>query len=313
MQNNFLHNHKEFNELIRIVASNMKIEPVLVEKDYWIMHCLYSLQQLALKFELKGGTSLSKGFDIIGRFSEDIDIRIEPPESMNVSTKANQNKVAHVESRKLFYDWLTENIRIDSISKVERDHVFDDAKLRSAGIRLYYKETTSAASDLKDGVLLEVGFDDATPNIPKNISSWAYDHAVRMVTLTDNRAMNVPCYHPGYTFVEKLQAISTKFRKQQEAGDFPSNFLRHYYDVYCLLEEPSVLQFISTEHYYAHKAKRFRSENPNITANEAFLLSRSTTFDLYSRAYDSTRSLYYKKRPTFSEILARIQSFAEKL
>jgi predicted nucleotidyltransferase component of viral defense system len=98
MQNNFLHNHKDFNDLIRIVASNMKIEPVLVEKDYWIMHCLYSLQQLGLKFELKGGTSLSKGFDIIGRFSEDIDIRIEPPESMNVSTKANQNKVAQVEA-----------------------------------------------------------------------------------------------------------------------------------------------------------------------------------------------------------------------
>jgi predicted nucleotidyltransferase component of viral defense system len=71
-----LHNHKEFNELISIVASNLSIAPALVEKDYWIMHCLYGLQKMNLTFELKGGTSLSKGFGIIERFSEDIDIRI---------------------------------------------------------------------------------------------------------------------------------------------------------------------------------------------------------------------------------------------
>ena len=42
------------------------------------MHTSFGLKQLGLTFELKGGTSLSKGFRIIQRFSEDIDIRIEP-------------------------------------------------------------------------------------------------------------------------------------------------------------------------------------------------------------------------------------------
>ncbi len=40
------------------------------------MHVLYGLKTLGLDFELKGGTSLSKGFQIIDRFSEDIDIYI---------------------------------------------------------------------------------------------------------------------------------------------------------------------------------------------------------------------------------------------
>jgi predicted nucleotidyltransferase component of viral defense system len=70
----FLHNHREFSDLIRIVAQEKGIDPALIEKDYWIMHSLYGLQQLGMKFELKGGTSLSKGFRIINRFSEDIDI-----------------------------------------------------------------------------------------------------------------------------------------------------------------------------------------------------------------------------------------------
>jgi Nucleotidyl transferase AbiEii toxin, Type IV TA system len=67
----YLHNHPEFADLIRIVAEEKGIDPALVENDYWIMHCLYGLQRLGLKFELKGGTSLSKGYQIIDRFSED--------------------------------------------------------------------------------------------------------------------------------------------------------------------------------------------------------------------------------------------------
>src|SRR5271155_4105003 len=78
MSPDYLHNHAQFSDLIRIVGREKSIDPALVEKDYWIMHCLYGLQRLGMTFELKGGTSLSKGFHIIDRFSEDIDIRIEP-------------------------------------------------------------------------------------------------------------------------------------------------------------------------------------------------------------------------------------------
>ena len=61
MPADYLHNHPQFADLIRIVAAEKGIDPALVEKDYWIMHSLYGLQQLGLTFELKGGTSLSQG------------------------------------------------------------------------------------------------------------------------------------------------------------------------------------------------------------------------------------------------------------
>jgi hypothetical protein len=51
---NFLHQHQEFPDLLRIVAREMSIDPALIEKDYWIMHCLYGLQKLDMAFELKG-------------------------------------------------------------------------------------------------------------------------------------------------------------------------------------------------------------------------------------------------------------------
>ena len=314
MLHSFLHNHPDFSELIRIVGQDHSIDPALVEKDYWIMHCLYGLQDMGLRFELKGGTSLSKGYGIIHRFSEDIDIRIEPPDDMDVKTGRNQNKPVHCESRKGFYNWLADTISIDGIEKIWRDESFDDSKYRSGGIRLHYKSMSGSLSGLKEGILLEVGFDDITPNKEKNISSWAYDYAVDKVDIIDNRAKGVLCYHPGYTLVEKLQTISTKYRQQQESGSFPVNFMRHYYDVYCLLKTPDVQDFIGTPEYQVHKRKRFRSgDNPVITKNEAFLLSDTATYQEYERAYQETHALYYKEQVAFRKIMQMIQAYADKL
>jgi Nucleotidyl transferase AbiEii toxin, Type IV TA system len=225
MSAEFLHNHPQFADLIRIVAEQKGIDPALVEKDYWIMHCLYGLQQLGLTFELKGGTSLSKGFQIIDRFSEDIDIRVEPPEGRDVKTGRNQNKRSHIQSRRDFYDWLAKTIRINGIEKVERDAAFDNRTLMSGGIRLFYKSYTEALAGLRSGVLLELGFDDVTPNRQKDIGSWLYDYAAGKVDIIDNRAKGVACYDPGYTFAEKLQTVSTKFRQQQVKKDSPIEFM----------------------------------------------------------------------------------------
>jgi hypothetical protein len=314
MQDKYLHQHPDFEALLRIVGEAKGIEPALIEKDYWIMHCLYGLQLMGLTFELKGGTSLSKGFGIIHRFSEDIDIRIEPPEGMGVKTGRNQDKEAHCASRKQFYDWLSQGIHIDGIQSVQRDEAFDDPKYRSGGIRLNYASLTSTVSGLKEGILLEVGFDDVTPNQPVDISSWAFDYASDKVTVVDNRAKAVQCYHAGYTLVEKLQTVSTKYRKQQAENSFPANFLRHYYDIYCLLAVPEVQAFIGSEAYQAHKAKRFRSgDNPNISANEAFLLQDSATRLLYAKAWQGTAALYYQGQPDFEAMLDRIQKHIDQL
>jgi hypothetical protein len=314
MPADYLHNHPQFSELIRIVAQAQSIDPALVEKDYWIMHCLYGLQKLGMTFQLKGGTSLSKGFQIIDRFSEDIDILIEPPEDRHVKPGRNQTRAAHVKSREDFYDWLAKTIRIDGITEVKRDKAFDTKDFFSGGIRLFYDTVTTPIEGLKDGVLLEAGFDTVTPNTAQDISSWMYDHAAGTVDIIDNRAKAVACYDPSHTFVEKLQTISTKFRRQQETQEFPANFMRHYYDVYKLLQRPDVQAFIGTEAYKAHKAKRFRpGDTPNISANQAFVLSDPDTRQLYERAYNETQALYFRGRPTFAQILDAIAEWADRL
>jgi predicted nucleotidyltransferase component of viral defense system len=121
----YLHNHRDFPSLLRIMERDTGIQAFLIEKDYWIMQVLYGLQKQLFLLELKGGTSLSKAFKIIDRFSEDIDILIHPPAELQVNENPKNSKTNAVNSRKKFYDWLANNIQINGIIKMERDTDFD--------------------------------------------------------------------------------------------------------------------------------------------------------------------------------------------
>lgn len=313
----YLHDHPNFFDLVRIVAGERSIDPYLVEKDYWLSHSLYGLKKAGYDFQLKGGTSLSKGYGIIHRFSEDIDIHIVPPEGVQVRTLKNQDKERDRQSRKDFYDYLSANIRIPGIVNVSRDTMFDALpKYFSGGIRLYYDAKFPSDGSAKEGVLLEVGFDDIIPNQPLDISSWVLDFAMaKGVDVIDNRALQIQCYHPGYTFVEKLQAIVTKYRRHQESSDeFPPNFMRHYYDVFCLLQNEQVLAFIGTDQYAEHKKRRFPTidlQQP-LGENDALILAEEALRILYKKEYERRASLYYQGQPPFDEVMALLQKYRSR-
>jgi hypothetical protein len=314
----YLHERDDFPVLLDILEKETGILAGLIEKDYWIMHVLYSLAKQGFSFAMKGGTSLSKGYGIINRFSEDIDIQINPPPELAVNTNPKNTKDSAVESRRKYYDWLANHIKIDGITSVERDKAFDNpTTYNSGGIRLHYKSHTNRVDGLKDGILLEAGFDTVTPNNNLVISSWAFDKASNTpnVDIIDNRAMDIACYHPGYTFVEKLQTIATKFRQEQESNKIYPNLMRQYYDVYCLLDNEDVLSFIGTDAYTAHKEARFRGQEKNIvfTAAEAYLLRDPELREKFRIRYEATSALYYKGQPPFDDLLKRIGEHIDRL
>jgi predicted nucleotidyltransferase component of viral defense system len=313
----FIHELPDAKQLFIIVANEKHIDPYLVEKDYWITHVLWGLGQQEIKFELKGGTSLSKGYGIIDRFSEDVDVKIHPSDNDKVKIGINHQKATHVKSRELFFDDLTEIINIPGMQAI-RDHNFDNKKtMRSAGIRLNYDSFFSPVQGIKAGILLEAGFDKTTPNKPLNFSSWAHDKLQDFpsIKVNNNKAYNVLCYCPEYTFVEKLQAISTKVRLQQETGEFSTNFLRHFYDVSKLLEQKVVINFIGTKEYLQHKNERFRTkDNKDITKNLAFNLDKDADlYKLYKDEFEKTRSLFFTTTPNFDEVYATIVKYRENL
>ena len=136
----FLHEHKDFPDLLRIIEEEKGILAGLVEKDYWIMHALYGLKKQGYKFQLKGGTSLSKGFGLIDRFSEDIDIHIDPPAALGINENPKNSNEKNIQKKKQYYDTLAGEIKIDGFIDVKRDTEFDFPKTYSSGgIRLHYE------------------------------------------------------------------------------------------------------------------------------------------------------------------------------
>ena len=71
---------KDKRAYFEVAAAKLNIRPQLIEKDFWvcwILKVLFSLQEIGEHLTFKGGTSLSKCYNVIRRFSEDIDVSIE--------------------------------------------------------------------------------------------------------------------------------------------------------------------------------------------------------------------------------------------
>lgn len=223
-------------------------------------------------------------------------------------------------ARKEFYDVFANSLSINGIIEIVRDHEFDDKeKFRSGGIRLYYESHTPTLEGLKDGILLEAGFDTVTPNSPIDISSWIWEHLISIgahINYINNTATGVQCYHPGYTLVEKLQTIVRKYRNRNNPGaSDDKNFMRQYYDVYCLLGNSEIQTFIGTPEYLAHKAARIKGADNQIPLREhpALLLSDSEIRESFQKRYQSTSKLYYNGQPEFEQLLARIAVYLPRL
>lgn len=106
-------------ELFAETAAAMNTVPVIIEKDFWVVWVLAKLfSDVRLKsiLQFKGGTSLSKAYDVIGRFSEDIDLILDwrevtqqepqvPRSSKTQQSKFNTaiNRDSQVQFERIYY------------------------------------------------------------------------------------------------------------------------------------------------------------------------------------------------------------------
>lgn len=309
----FFHDRGDAKILIKTISAEMGIFEQVIEKDYWIMHCLWGLQQSGLAFEMKGGTSLSKGWGIIERFSEDIDIRFDAPLALNIKG----DKPGHIKTRLAFFDELAGRIRLPGIKAV-RNAQYDDEKAQNGGIGFRYESWFEPLAGIKPEVLLEVGFDRTAPNEPRDFSSWVLDRLLKaMVAVVDNRAPGVRCYNPEYTFVDKLQTICRRFRQHRDRNhpenDRPRNFMRHYYDLYKLLGVPRVNAFIGTADYENYKRQKLKtSDAKEFESREPFRLGDPKTYSLFESEFGQMNTLLLAPGPEFKDLVERLREQAPK-
>lgn len=237
----FIHEDPEFRDLIDIVQKGLaeqgvKLSEALVEKDYWVTHALWALHDLGLEVWFKGGTSLSKGFGLIQRFSEDLDIKIAPRKAeLPKVTSWTSEKGPAKAARKAFFEALA-GLKVSGLA-LNLNEGRSDAKWRNAEIEARYEgfHLASLEPSMKPFVLLEVGDARIRPFVDRDLSSFVHDHlqkAGQLAGYVDNRPSGVHCIHPLVTLIEKLDAISKRFAAKKD----PAGFIRHYEDAAHIIE-----------------------------------------------------------------------------
>ena len=225
----FVHEDDAFQELIAIVAGELRLTRGLVEKDYWVTHALWALQDAGFEVWFKGGTSLSKGFDLIQRFSEDLDLKVEPGGvggMPRVSNWKSDGKKATAE-RRAYFTRLAELLPVAGAT-VALDPDAVDPTWRGANLRVEYPcKHQHELGIMLPFVRLEVGVARVTPFLQRDMTSFVHEKLAQLGELgkfRDNRPRGMRCVHPLVTLLEKLDAIRGRFPKPDRE---PAAFVRN--------------------------------------------------------------------------------------
>jgi hypothetical protein len=236
---NFIHDDSGFGDLITIVAEERNLGPGIVEKDYWVTHTLWALHQTGLDVWFKGGTSLSKGFGLIERFSEDLDLKIEAGNVETIPAVSSWKSMGKnaTQERERFFSALHSALHIPG-ADVVIDGTVSDHSHRTARFRVLYPghRRGDLPAMLSPFVLLEIGNARVTPFVERAMTSFVHaklDALGQERDFVDNRARRVRCVHPLVTLIEKLDALHRRFPK--EAIE-PASFVRHYEDAARIIE-----------------------------------------------------------------------------
>ncbi len=232
----FPHQDREWPELLRIVADTVGRSIALVEKDYWVTHTLWAIADQGFEVWFKGGTSLSKGYDLIERFSEDIDVQMASGTTGLTDPKLSWNNVKRgKDERDAWFDAIAARLDIPDCT-VARDPSGSGPGVRGAAFQIEYpaRHAAELPGSMRAYVLLEVGRARVTPFLHLDLSSWIHDELqVRQMLgdYQDNRPRQVRTIHPWATCLEKIEAIAQRFQK----GHAAPRFVRHYEDAARIL------------------------------------------------------------------------------
>ena len=204
-----------------------------VEKDFWVTEVLRGIARCSadtgVSAVFKGGTSLSKAFGLIRRLSEDVDvIVVAPGHSTGRDDRCLKSFVAATEAS----TGLTATIDDRTATKGVK---------RTA--RLEYP-THTAAGALLPGVLLELGVrGGAMPTVQRDVRSLLVAHGPAAGLETDfdeAKPVHLHVLAPVRTLVEKL--IIVHHAASQGDADEQARLARHYYDIWCLLNDEDTVQ-----------------------------------------------------------------------
>ena len=318
---------EEKNTIFKAIGNEMGIPALAVEKDWWVVQTLELIQkqEAAPHIVFKGGTSLSKAWHIIKRFSEDIDLALDKRFlGIEECTTVKQVKTLRSLTRKYIYNNFIPELQ----------GLFNKAGFSDVNVGLYEEEGKNL-----EPVLIFVEYERCTP--PSDYTSSYVKIEIGSRSLREpftnrefsslvgeyysdkpfaDKPITVPCVNPERTFLEKLFLLHEEFQKREDEIRV-DRLSRHLYDVEMLMrtefadvapantelyneiiEHRSIFTKISGIYYTRHQPKLINPVPPDVV------------MDKWAKDYQRMQSeMIYGESLSFEQLIQRIKELKYRI
>ncbi|AJM71512.1 nucleotidyl transferase AbiEii/AbiGii toxin family protein [Mycoplasma yeatsii] len=322
----YMGSNKDLNEIIKLTSNKIGIDRAIIEKDYWVSFLLdyiFNENKYSKSFTFKGGTSLSKCFNVIKRFSEDIDLILdwtllgyEISEPYIERTIKSQSKF-NIEMNKKSALFLKEEF----IKNLEND-------LKDFNLEFYIDKedentiwckypTFFESSYIIQEIKLEIGcIATTTPFKEVEISSIIDDAFPKIF----EKKSFLRAIEPERTFWEKTLILHSVCNKPEDKA-FNTRYARHYYDLYCLANssyKDKALQNIKLLKEATEFKKKFYwikyANYDEVLENKKLkLIPSEFRIEQIRKDYVDMKSMFYGEIIEFDKILETLKNLEKEI
>jgi len=310
--------------IIESIAGKTQLSPDAIEKDWWVTMTLRALFSCdcADHIVFKGGTSLSKSWNLIERFSEDIDIAIDR-KFFGFEGELKRKQINNLRRASCAY-----------ISSKLKDEL--DNKLKEAGISDYsvsVEETADTTKDpqtieirynslfninyLRDKILIEIGARSLTePSENVRIRSIIAENYPETNFADDFVA--IPTVIPQRTFLEKAFLLHEEFQKPPEKIRV-DRMTRHIYDLEKLMDTDYAKEALKNKDLYNAIVEHRRTltamkevDYDTHVPERINFIPPAFIMDSWRKDYEKMQNMIYGKSLLFDELIDRIRELNER-
>lgn len=319
---------KEKKNAFTIAGQQLSIPENIIEKDFWvswILKELFELKDLKNNLIFKGGTSLSKIYQLIKRFSEDIDLSIgkslfgfkEDNDLFSLSNKQLKKYIEDLDEhcKKYIQDILLNQLNEVLFKKLGSKKGWklviepDDRQT----LLFYYPSLENYGTYIKPVVKIEMGarsehwpatYEIITPYVSDILDERFDKMEGEIKVLTAQR-----------TFWEKATILHA-FAYCSEGKTFQERQSRHYYDFYCLLnsniKEKAVSEIVLLKKVSEHKSYYYRSKKAYyekaVKGTLKIIPSHVVLLEM-EKDYNRMKDMLFGSYPEWVEIIEELKKF----
>ena len=316
---------EERREACRIAEERISLRAASIEKDFWIcwtLRELFALPGIGEHLTFKGGTSLSKGWKLIERFSEDLDITVDrahlgfggdqsPETAPNASQRKKRLDALQDGCQAYVKDVLAPALARRIAERVPEGRLTPDPD-DPLSLLFEYPSLFEADAYLRPYVKIELGArSDIDPSETPEIRPYLAEAVPEVV---GHSAFNVRALSPRRTFWEKAMLL----HEETYRPDGPkARLARHYYDLWCLIRA-GVGAAAAGDHdlfdrVAAHRTVFFRKgggAQETLRRGSLRLMPARDHYPIWQRDYDAMREvMFFGTAPEFTEILGVVGDF----